>query len=72
MTTNNNIRIKLTVKANGETFSDAEFWRYAGFSSRMPDGENRTWAESKARELFENRSLWKIEDTEWLRSVELR
>lgn len=65
-------RIKLTVRANGETWNDAEFWRYSGFSSRMPDGENRTWAEVAARDLYENPRLAKIEDTEWLRSVELR
>lgn len=62
-------RIKVTIKANGETF-DGEIWPGgAGFCSAMPDGENRTWAEAKAWELVSDPSLSSIEDGENLRGV---
>lgn len=61
-------KIALKVKENGNVW-DAEFWAAGGFVCSIPDGENRDWAELKARELFERPSIWSIEDTEWLRSV---
>ena len=60
--------LKLMVKANGATFT-AEYHDGAGFASTIPDGENRTWAEQAAAQLFEDRRLSSVEDEENLRGV---
>ena len=70
--------LKLMVKANGATF-DGEYRTTTldgtdivigtAFTSSIPAGENRTWAEQAAAQLFEDRRLSSIEDAENLRGV---
>lgn len=63
--------VRVTIEANGDSW-DGEVYDGAGFTSAIPDGEARDWAERKAWELAGNSTLAEIADPDNLRRVYLR